>query len=271
MKNTVILVIFAILCFNGHAADTPQRVYWDMADQPECRAFRYFRVTGGSAVFTPLEMSEVKWGGTATMPITYYCTGCQISTALDAKAQYVYGDYMRFRFSPTVNSWFEWKLPSLIAGEYAVWICWRRETQTTFRTIFKQEGKRDQELQSIVDLSMYGPVLYNSTSLTTQSTTEEQNLADGFKQYTAKFGNSVVISKMLGIIRVETTGRHTLRFENLTGRTGETSWDMIQFIPINEDQLWPRVDMRGNMVYRNTPDNQIWPKEVVIPSNYQGN
>lgn len=255
----------------GNESETPQRVYWDMADQPECRALANYRTTGALTTFAPADLSEVEWGGPAIANMTYSCIGNHTNTTFDQKAQYVYGDFMRFRFSPTANSWFEWKLPSLNAGIYCVWFGWRRETPTTFRTVFMQEGKKDQELQNLVDLSGYGPILYSNTTATTLSYTEEQNLADGYKQYTAKFGNSVVPCKMLGIIRVESTGRHTLRFENLTGRSGETSWDMIQFIPINEDQLWPRVDMLGNMVYRNTPDNQIWPYTTLITSNYQGN
>jgi uncharacterized surface protein with fasciclin (FAS1) repeats len=245
------------------------RVYWDLAEQPENMALKDFRKSGCLATYAPADLSEVEWGGSTIYNMTYYCTGAQYSTTLDTKNQHVYGDYMRFRFSPNINSWFEWKLPMLVAGTYKVWLCWRREQTTTFRTIFRQEGKEDQVLPYVFDLGAYSPVLYKGISSTTPVTTEEANLADGWKQYAAKAAESVVNSKLLGKIVVETTGRHTLRFENLTGRSGETSWDMIQFIPVDEDQLWPRVDMKGKWVYQNTPDCEIWPYNVTVAYNYQ--
>ena len=245
------------------------RVYWDMAEQPENMALMNFRKSGCLATYAPADLSEVEWGGSLIYNMTYYCTGAQYSTTLDTKVQHVYGDYMRFRFSPNINSWFEWKLPLLVAGTYKVWLCWRREQTTTFRTIFRQEGKDDQVLPFIFDLGAYSPVLYKGTTSTTPVTTEEANLADGWKQYAAKAAESVVNSKLLGTIIVESTGRHTLRFENVTGRSGETSWDMIMFIPIDEDQLWPRVDMKGKWIYQDTPDCEIWPYGVNVAYNYQ--
>jgi len=245
------------------------RVYWDMAEQPENMALKDFRKSGCLVMYAPADLSEVEWGGSIIYNMTYYCTGAQFSTTLDTKVQHINGDYMRFRFSPNVNSWFEWKLPMLVAGKYKVWLCWRREQTTTFRTIFRQEGKDDQVLPYVFDLGAYSPVLYKGTTNTTPTSTEEANLADGWKQYAAKAAESVVNSKLLGTIVVESTGRHTLRFEDLTGRSGETSWDMIQFIPIEEDQLWPRVDMRGKWIYQDTPDCEIWPYGVNVAYNYQ--
>lgn len=245
------------------------RVYWDMAEQPEVMALKDFRKGGCTATFAPADLSEVEWGGSTIYNMTYYCTGAANSTTLDTKVQHIYGDYMRFRFSPNINSWFEWKLPMLVAGKYKVWLCWRREQTTTFRTIFQQEGKDDQVLPYVFDLGAYSPVLYKGISSTTPVTTEEANLADGWKQYAAKAAESVVNSKLLGTIVVESTGRHKLRFENLTGRSGETSWDMLMFIPIDEDQLWPRVDMRGKWIYQDTPDCEIWPYNVKVAYNYQ--
>lgn len=236
------------------------RVYWDLAEQPEIQALKDFRKTGCYQTFAPEDLSEVEWGGSLLNNVIYYCTGAQYSTSLDVKVQHVYGDYMRFRFSPNINSWFEWKTPMLVAGKYKMWLCWRREQATTFRTIFRQEGKDDQVMSYVFDLGWYSWTLDNYT--------EEECLAEGWKQYAAKARQTVVNSRYLGTIEVESTGRHTLRFENLTGRSGETSWDMIHFIPVDEDQAWPRVDMRGKWVYQDTPDCKIWPYNVTVSYNY---
>jgi len=236
------------------------RVYWDMATQPEIMASKDFRKPNINIGYAPADLSEVEWGGPAINNVYYSTNGAYTSTSLDLKNQHIYGDAMRFRFSPTINSWFEWKLPLLVAGKYKVWVCWRREQTTTFRAIFRQEGRDDQVLPYVFNLADYYP-----------SGTVEENLANGWKIYPAKGGTGGVMnSRILGTIVVESTGRHTFRFEDLTGRSGESSWDMIQFIPVDEDQLWPRVDIRGKWCYPDTRDCDIWPYNVKVSANYQG-
>jgi uncharacterized surface protein with fasciclin (FAS1) repeats len=237
------------------------RVYWDMATQPEIMASKDFRKGGTTIYYAPADLSEVEWGGPLINNIWYYCSSAATSTSLDVKNQYAFADMMRFRFSPNINSWFEWKLPLLVAGKYKVWVCWRREQTTTFRAIFRQDGRDDQVLPYVFNLADYYP-----------GGTVEENLANGWKIYPAKNGTGGVMNcRVLGTIVVESTGRHTFRFEDLTGRSGETSWDMIQFIPVDEDQLWPRVDIRGKWIYQDTPDCEIWPYTLKVSSNYQGN
>jgi uncharacterized surface protein with fasciclin (FAS1) repeats len=245
------------------------RVYWDMAEQPEVQALKTFRKTVGSTTFEVGSLSEVSWGGSLTNAVYYNYEGLisnpsSYSTSWNketmGKHQHIYGDMMRFRFSPTVNSWFEWKLPMLVAGEYKMWLCWRREQTTTFRTIFKQDGEDDQVMPYVFNLYDYYP-----------SGDDEYLLSEGWKMYVAKEPNSGVMNcRLLGKIVVKSTGRHSLRFECLTGRSGETSWDMIQFIPVGEDQIWPKVDQRGKWCYENTPDCEIWPYNIKVSTNYQG-
>jgi hypothetical protein len=81
--------------------------------------------------------------------------------------------------------------------------------------------------------------------------------------YNAKKFNSVMVSKLLGTIKVYTTGRHTLRLEPTTSRRVNQlgSIDMIQFIPTDENQLWPRVDMKGNWIGSEVKSCEIWPYE----------
>jgi len=63
---------------------------------------------------------------------------------------------------------------------------------------------------------------------------------------------------VLGIIKVYTTGRHILRFD-ATNQGTEGWYDMIQFIPVDEDQIWPRVDMAGKWIYEGMRDCEIYP------------
>ena len=236
------------------------RVNFDLADQPEIQALKNFRAGDGSyTYFSPGSLSNVEWGGgtAGNLDITYQQYSNQ-GTSFDEKVQYIYGDAMRFRFSTNYNAYFEWKTPLLVEGKYKVWICWRREQATTFRTVFKQDGKDDQVLPYVFDLSVY--------MNTTQS--HDERLQNGWKQYNAKKICSVVNSAMLGIIQVESTGEHKIRFEDLTYHSGETSWDMIQFIPVDDDQVWPMMDVKGKLIYEDTPDCEIWPYNYKVAANY---
>jgi hypothetical protein len=241
------------------------RVYWDIAEQPEIMALRNFRKPGCAADFNPGDLSEITWeykSGTPTaqQQIHYYCgTVPQNIAAFDEKSQYIYGDYLRLNLDLGAIRWMEMKTPVLIGSEegtaYKVWICYRRELQCYIKTSFKQAGYDDQVLPYIFDMSLYMP----------SNTSTEPDLAEieGWKMYNAKKYNSVVVSKLLGTIKVYTTGRHTLRLEPTTNRrVGQLgNIDMIQFIPIEENQVWPRVDVKGNWVGPELKPCEVWPIE----------
>ena len=241
------------------------RIYWDIAEQPEIMALRNFRKPGCAADYNPGDLSEINWkfkSGTpvAQQQIHYWCgTIPQTIAAFDDKSQYVYADYLRFNLDLGAIQWMELKTPVLIGSEegtsYKVWICYRRELECYVKTSFKQEGKDDQILPYIFDMSLYAPANISSAP--------EVAELDGYKMYNAKKFSSVVVSKLLGVIKVYTTGRHTLRLEPTTNRrVGQLgSVDMIQFIPVDENQLWPRVDVKGNWIDSNLKACEIWPPE----------
>lgn len=241
------------------------RIYWDIAEQPEIMALRNFRKPGCAADYNPGDLSEITWkykSGTpvAQQQIHYYCgTVPQTIAAFDEKSQYVYADYLRLNLDLGAIQWMELKTPVLIGSEegttYKVWICYRRELECYVKTTFKQEGKDNQIMPYIFDMSLY--------TLASTSTAPEVAELEGWKMYNAKKFSSVVISRLLGNIKVYTTGRHTLRLEPTTSRrVGQLgNIDMIQFIPVDDNQLWPRVDMKGNWIDSNLKSCEIWPLE----------
>lgn len=239
---------------------TAYRIYWDVAEQPEIMALKNFRKAGTSVNFNPGDLSEVTWGGRAPTPINYYCGSMPATVSqMDTKHQYIYSDYLRFNLYSLTNQWIEFKTPVLIEGKYKVWLCYRRELELKLKSVFKQDGYDDQVMPYIFDFSDYMP--------NPNTNGEEAIEVEGWKRYNAKVYNSVVISHLLGIIDVQSTGRHTLRFESTTGGRGQQAgnWDMIQFIPIDEDQLWPKVDMRGNWIGPDVPVCQIFPESECEP------
>lgn len=228
------------------------RIYWDVTEQPEIMALLNFRKKGANVFFNAGELSEITWGGKAPGQINYYCGG--YSNVLDEKFQYVYGDHLRFVLHPSVTSWVEFKTPVLVEGKYKVWLCYRRELDATIKSTFKQEGYDDQVLPYVFDMAEYMP--------DPSASSHEQIELVGWKQYNAKKFNSVVCSHLLGIIDVQTTGRHTLRFEtSKTLHNNPGNWDIIQFIPIDEDQLWPRMDILGNWIGPEVRTCEVWPYE----------
>lgn len=241
------------------------RIYWDIAEQPEIMALRNFRKPGCAADYNPGDLSEITWkykSGTpqAQQQIHYYCgTVPQTIAAFDEKSQYVYGDYLRLNLDLGAIQWMEMVTPVMIGSEtgttYKVWICYRRELECYVKTTFKQSGKDDQILPYIFDMSLYMDARAGSSP--------EAAEIDGWKMYNAKKFNSVVNSKLLGTIKVYTTGRHILRLEPTTNRrVGQLgSIDMIQFIPVDENQLWPRVDVKGNWIGPELKSCEIWPLE----------
>ncbi len=230
------------------------RVYWDVAEQPEIMAMSTFRKSG-SKTFNDGELSEVRWGGTYLATIEYGAYNVPMTEAAmeaaDWKQQYIYSDYLRFNLNPGTVKWIQFKLPVLMPGEYKVWVCYRRELNIQPKVIFKQDGRDDQVMPYVFNMADYMP-----TDLT-----EEAMVAQGWKQYNAKKKNSVVCSHLLGTIKVEYEGRHYLYLEPIySNRQGQYgNWDLFQFIPKDEDQTWPRVDILGNMIEEGTPNWMIFP------------
>jgi len=224
-------------------------VYWDIAEQPELTALKEFRQDGTSLTFLEGELSEMEFEAASSgKGIVYSC-----SKTYGEKFQYVNYDNMYFGVNPEELTWIEMKTPLLIAGTYKVWICWRRvDYVMTFRSSFLQEGYDDQIFPNVYSTADYMPT----------SQTIAQLLNNGWKYYVAKApksnGGKVFVSRLLGTITVYKTGRHTLRFEGLSG-SNKVYWDMIHFIPSDQNQLWPRFDVGGNEILETTACSAILP------------
>lgn len=216
---------------------TPVPVYFDVADQPELRKMTsIFRKDGKSVTLTLGQLADVTWQqGT----INYFA---EASTATN---QYYWNDGLSFtlRAVATTNNFIEFTTPLIVQGRYKVWICYRRGghgvyTQTSFDGL---------PLSRIIDLTQY---YIGGTDAVAES--------QGFKKYTYNYSNPVAdppttqVAQLAGIINVSTTDRHKIRLTCIkdagTGANGVTL-DMIQFIPVEMDQQWPRFGKDGSLKY----------------------
>lgn len=146
---------------------------------------------------------------------------------------YVYGDYLQIPIGNNRTPWIEFKTPLLVQGKYKVWICYRRGSSHNNINQVSIDGV---PLQRTINSSTYMP------------SNDQDKLAQGWKYYTA--GNERNYSGYLvGTIDIQTTSQHALRFTNLQGGDNGFWIDMIDFIPVDIDQYYPRFETDGTPVY----------------------
>src|SRR5690606_1784793 len=88
----------------------------------------------------------------------------------------------------------------------------------------------------------------------------------GYKKHVA--GNLSGVNnyncKMVGIVDIDVTDRQTLRFETSTNTRAEFWLVFIQFIPIDQEQIYPQFDTLGNAVYPLTLMMKIMTKHDIL-------
>ena len=245
------------------------RIYWDLAEQPEIMALKSFRRAGTNIYFSNTDMAGVKWEKTFTSDnIKYTCWG--VPTSINKDNNFIYGDALEFRLSTNTMKWVEFTTPVLVPGTYKVWYSYRAlggNGIQDLRTIFKQEGFEDQVLGVITTTYNKTPASYGLSNYSAEFFAKE--LIDGFRhqQINSKgFFDSANTCQSLGIIQVFNTGQHVLRFEPLKSAQYSTKWDQVLFIPVDEDQNWPKQDLTGKMIYEETPNCEIYPySDCTVP------
>ena len=205
----------------------PVRVYFDVADQPELRLIPTYRKPGTPGV----EVDANEIAGITTEGATKFWY--QTVPAGDGHPR-AFHDYLSIPFRIRVISSMTFKTPTLVKGKYKVWIGFRRTAEDgVLQVLFN--GKA---LQKTLPYAEYFP-----------AGEEGKLLAQGWKRYMARSsGHSQ--ARLVGTIDVETTDRHEITLKVLLDdHKGNVQLDMIQFIPVEEDQLWPKVADDGSWVY----------------------
>ena len=246
------------------------RVYWDFTEQPELMAMKNFRKPGASIYIDNTDCAGITWGKTfASDKLQYYCQG--YPTTITKDNNYVYGDYFYFRLSSNTIKWIEFKTPVLVPGTYKVWFSYRGlGTVQQIRNIFKQDGQEDQVLGVMSTYYNKTPSSYGLTEYNNEFFQKALLEGNRYQMINSQgFWSNSNNCQAMGIIQVFTTGQHTLRMEPLLASQFTTWWDQILFIPVDEDQIWPKQDNVGKMIYQDTPNCEIYPYSdcsVVPPS-----
>jgi len=206
----------------------PAPVYFDLADQPEFRQLSaIFRKPGNEVTLAKSLFTEVTWDGTDGLK--YICATKGNSNYIDRGWKGDVVEIFRFRNNNTQNIAF--KTPVIIKGKYKVWVAYRQKASKNPTVKVYFDGVA---LPRLINFQEPGNVTLNERVLESQ----------GYKNHVSPLTNRFN-TRLCGIIDVQTTGRHTITFESLSN-PGDTAWmDMVEFRPVDMDQLYPRLQAGG--------------------------
>ncbi|MEY3577928.1 MAG: hypothetical protein RL394_1513, partial [Bacteroidota bacterium] len=71
----------------------------------------------------------------------------------------------------------------------------------------------------------------------------------GWKRYTENSAN-VFAARQVGVIDFKTTQQQTIRITPIVGTQNNNNLDMIHFIPIDQNQVLPRLKPNGSFIYQ---------------------
>lgn len=138
--------------------------------------------------------------------------------------------------APARATWFEFTTPVIIKGRYKVWICYNARNQVICNVRINGEL-----MQRPVNLGEFRPA---------GSDAELESI--GWKRYIESTGSNsgYYVSRLVGTIDIKTTERHKLRLEPISGTNASNYMDMIHFIPVDQNQIFPRFRPDGTKVYQ---------------------
>lgn len=220
----------------------PMPVYWDVADQPELRKLAgIYRTPGQFADIQLGQLAGTTWGTSGT-----------IAYSVDAGwsgEYFIHGDYLDINLRQQGIPWIEFTTPLIVKGKYKVWIC-TRNVYAARRPIFIVYFNGD-PLPNIIDnnvtissdlgdadleLTGYKRYNYNPADTAYSVNAGERLWTDGGGRF---------VARLAGTIDVPTTGSHKIKFSTINDGRDHVWLDMIQFIPYDMEQTWPRLDKNG--------------------------
>ncbi len=217
----------------------PTRLDWDVADQPEFRKLTsVFRRAGQSSGTLNSPMTNISWSGTGTAQ--YQCSSTTSGT------YWWWNDAINFA---------NWRVtsgipdatfitPTIIKGKYKMWFMYGRNSNIAGAQFFIDGAPMQNVLASFNPIyaspSDTGPVLE----------------AKGFKRYTeapfsATSNNNynIQLGFMCGVVVIPTTDHHVLKCVAIGPASSNPMLiDMIQFIPVDQDQESPRYFRRDGTI-----------------------
>ena len=217
----------------------PTPVYFDVCDQPEIKRIPglYRRPNKNFEIFEG-ELADVSWvhKGTAGRSVFY------VTSALVTNDWFYGGDYMRLGFRHRANndgqSAQTFRTPLIVKGRYKVWIDYRQSSPNS--VVVSVDGVTLPNLVRTDDIinNTDSDALLESRGLKRYSDAEK---ADNSRRHAGR---------LAGVINITTTDRHTVTLStNGVGGTTGFFLDVIEFRPIDMNQVLPRLGRDGTLKY----------------------
>lgn len=208
----------------------PLPVYFDLGDQPEIRQLSsVFRKPGNFVSLKKSELSGVDWPDDQSL--TYLAAAIGNSAYLDRAWHGDVVELLRFRNGFLDPITFD--TPVIIKGKYKVWVSYRQNQRSSAATQVSFNGE---PLSRMINFREYG------------NTTEPERVLEsqGYKRHIDPSTNRFNC-RLVGIVDVPTTGRHKLTFEAIQDSSNGQTWiDVVEFRPIDMDQLYPKFQAGGD-------------------------
>ena len=207
--------------------------------------------------------------------ITIESNGYYFYKNLEAKRPYANGDVMSLSLcanNANRATTATFKTPYLVKGRYKVWVCYAQNGSGSELQVTFNPGKSDEQIMP--NTVMLSQTLSGSgVSDFADPNADNLMLSQGYKRYMATVGDfnasnitgglkavtgneaGLNVGRLVGTINVETTDRHTIKFQAIKDvKCGSNLvyLDMIQFIPADDlEQIYPRFhQIPGELFYR---------------------
>jgi len=208
----------------------PVRIDWEVCDFPEIKKLTaYYKKQSYTFDFSAGQpIASMYFPGPSALSYNYNPSG-NSSYAINK-------DFLQFPLGPTGRSaYLEMTTPLIVRGKYKLWICWRGNGSSMVQVLFDGEP-----LPTLINFKDYMP-----------AGTDAELESQGWKYYLALTPPvNYFPARCVGVVDVKTTSMHTIRFQHVKNN-GNSNWvDLIQFIPIADDQLYPRFNQDGSLVFR---------------------
>lgn len=235
-------------------ARSPYRVDFDVASFPELlkNTQYYKRQTYQFTIEEAASLTDVKFSGPEDLLIYRYGTGQSTSkTSLNMDVLIV---PLAAGGESTRAEWVEFRTPLLIKGKYKVWIGYYTQQQggtttTEVQALIGADGTTERVPLSnarILSFILKRPGI-NKTVNGVSVIDVEAEEAIGYKTYMENTTGSQV-ARLMGVADIQQTGRYWLRLKAVNGKQNTNNIDVIQFIPLNEDQQYWKYKPDGSRI-----------------------
>ncbi len=206
----------------------PTRIDWDVCDFPEMKKLTQYYGKQNYQFPVGTVLQDITWANASFPPLYVYGSSNNAAKR----------DYLQVPMGvPSRNLWLEMKTPLIPKGRYRVWMCYRRQRTSNSFTI-TCTGAIDGEV-------LTRPFLFID-QVPNLSAGELESL--GWKIYMSPGTDINAAGRLLGTIDIKTTDRHLFRLQAIAGTHSPNNIDLIQFIPVNQNQISPRHLPDGSLV-----------------------